>query len=779
LPYIKASGESKKAIFETLSALPASVKDRVFEGGVASYIVSTNQIAEKCVGSKAAKAYAGRNFPFPSCHKIENGTVNIYVRDNPADIRSGLVRAIGYYIAEVATRVDSTFPQKSITVVGSRDVSSNKKWKNDLTVLFLQDILKNTKYNLSVFKGMLHTNILKARSGSELSKQWNDLSGLHALAKAQFIDYVYAETIDSYYCSVNSRETVRKDFPGVARLLGLSNNEKKNNSFGLASAFQLQSSSTKKPRLPTYSGPDLSALPTQQARDLFQKSQAMVAPGASHFKKYNDNQYFLVTEDGKNTGLMMTNTGGQWKVNKPTYYNPNTRSAFSADELNSFKEMYGTDFLQGVVSRSGDGLEYSGYADGGRYESIGDNKFVYKSADNQFGGRIATLKDGKWEYEDSNWATPEAAEKYGFAGENGAMQFYNSMGGMKPQDYNDQMGIKNPQQEIVQKQELPTWATELSEHTGMTPEDAYNSTGGMRPTDTYGGEQLTPTWADEMVKDGYGTGDPKTTASQFGYMPPTDSYGGKTYGPQPQDVSTEPGGLAQKPPSWTESSEQQQKLPTWANELADYTGGTPEDAYNSNGGIRPTDTYGGEQLTPTWADDMVNDGYGAGDAKTTASQFGYMPPTDSYGGKTYGSQPQVEAVAQQQPLPTWANELAGYTGGTPEDAYNSNGGIRPTDTYGGEQLTPTWADDMVNDGYGAGDAKTTASQFGYMPPTDSYGGQQYGSTAETFFDSSTPTPTPTSNQGFVNPPQGEPGGLGGPTSFQQPEMDTSSLENIQ
>jgi hypothetical protein len=215
------SQASRDAVKSTLGALPGVLKEKVFMQKRTQIVIS-DDVTTACLGSTFAKAYAGQTVkPFISCHKVENGTVSIYIDNNRAKIKSSLIRAIGYYLAEIEANISAGPVQLKAVFVKSPTLDAVGVEMADLGITFLNDVAANPSFKLSTFSGMLPETVLSVQSASARINVWTGLAGPDSGKRQVFSSYVFAEAIDSYYCSNSSRAALVKSFPQTASRLGL------------------------------------------------------------------------------------------------------------------------------------------------------------------------------------------------------------------------------------------------------------------------------------------------------------------------------------------------------------------------------------------------------------------------------------------------------------------------------------------------------------------------------------------------------------------------------
>ncbi len=150
-----------------------------------------------------------------SCWKRnDKGAATIYVDPNKIvsdgeqgylGIDHGLIRSFGYVVAEMFLKLEITADSANQHKWHVKELAQPKG--NDQLMLvnlaeaFVQDVEDSGgKYSLDDYKSLLE--------GAEAQKQ-------------KFRFFVFAEAFDSYYCSAQTKELVKQDFPGTYKAMNL------------------------------------------------------------------------------------------------------------------------------------------------------------------------------------------------------------------------------------------------------------------------------------------------------------------------------------------------------------------------------------------------------------------------------------------------------------------------------------------------------------------------------------------------------------------------------
>jgi hypothetical protein len=382
-PYMKyvlgGSSSSRSAVEQALSALPAEVKDKVFFGGAKVSISLTSDVTAACLGSRVAEAYGNQpNKPFLSCHKPIEGNFIIFSSDAPAQIKQGLVRAIAYYLTEVDTRLAQSGGRTLLKPVDSPELSFEK---DVLALSFLSDVAHNKNFSSKVFEGMLLPSVLRATNDAQRSKAWFSLAGPDAIARQLFSSYVFAEAMDSFYCSDSSRQAVVSNFPKTATILGL--NDK----------------------------PEGASLTTARIRPIRAVSRYFF-PNIFQGSRSSNNQVNQQVRVGGTNKPQASTVNRKSVYSLPTsatYYDQNqfvpqnvaqlAKDYGRADASGKFDpNIVASDI--GLIKYDPTSSSYSGYSGGGSYIKLNDGSMAWKNADGSLSGRVAKLNaaSGQWDY---------------------------------------------------------------------------------------------------------------------------------------------------------------------------------------------------------------------------------------------------------------------------------------------------------------------------------------------------------------------------------------------
>ncbi len=192
MPRIEAAAPYKNAVIGALTAVPTNLLLPFVKAG--GKVVVSDEAAAKCQGtpfSAGERELIGTPTKVPACWKIEPGQgAVIYLSPSVKLIRHNTVRLFGYFYTE--------FFVAKITDPATPAPFSDKKWqgaaaafiaeRDALAANFLVDLLPSNK--------PLHDSLEK----------------IQAIDAKSFGNYIFAEALDSYYCSLKARDTFGTDF---------------------------------------------------------------------------------------------------------------------------------------------------------------------------------------------------------------------------------------------------------------------------------------------------------------------------------------------------------------------------------------------------------------------------------------------------------------------------------------------------------------------------------------------------------------------------------------
>jgi len=180
-----------------LSAVPTPLQFVFF--GVGGHIELTDQPAAICFPKPvtAAKDVDYKQFASEAGQTIEScwdanaqtDNLTIYIKADKAAIDHATVRSFGYVWTQALRKLD--FDGATNKVVASTDTGAYENTALNLAVTFLNDVKKNPKFDLHYYQGMVGAEALANPASLSLTN----------MQQRVFMDYVFAESFDSYYCS--------------------------------------------------------------------------------------------------------------------------------------------------------------------------------------------------------------------------------------------------------------------------------------------------------------------------------------------------------------------------------------------------------------------------------------------------------------------------------------------------------------------------------------------------------------------------------------------------
>ncbi len=191
VPRIDAETKYKNVVIGALTAVPTNLLLPFAKAG--GKIVVTSDAAAKCKDtpfSAGEREMIGTPTAVPACWKIEDKTPVIYMKPSIKLIRHNTVRMFGYFYTEffVAKISDPAAPAPF----------NDQKWKAAATAFVAERdaLAANFLVDLEPANKALHERLAKIQASDAKS----------------FGNYIFAEAIDSYYCSKAARATFEKDF---------------------------------------------------------------------------------------------------------------------------------------------------------------------------------------------------------------------------------------------------------------------------------------------------------------------------------------------------------------------------------------------------------------------------------------------------------------------------------------------------------------------------------------------------------------------------------------
>jgi hypothetical protein len=207
-----------------LKAVPSQIQLAFFGmGGIVEVSPLTNEVCSEGLNAEQKARYAEFGTKITGCWKyqtdymkLNNGELKkdervvIYVDSSPASIEHSLVRTFGYVLSQVLSKMDLKEGETEITQV-VKDAQFEDA-KEGITMSFLDDVAASEgKYDLSNYSYIVGEKVL---SKDKLLRRaaWTKLMNESPAKAQQFMDYVFAETFDSQYCSSETRKIMKDDF---------------------------------------------------------------------------------------------------------------------------------------------------------------------------------------------------------------------------------------------------------------------------------------------------------------------------------------------------------------------------------------------------------------------------------------------------------------------------------------------------------------------------------------------------------------------------------------
>ncbi len=192
VPRIEAAPRYKNAVIGALTAVPTNLLLPFVAAG--GKIVVSDDAAAKCQGtpfSAGERELVGTPAKVPACWKIEPGQgAVIYLSPSVKLIRHNTVRMFGYFYTEffVAKISDPAAPAPF----------TDKKWQAAATAFIAERdaLAANFLVDLLPSNRPLHDSLEKIQTTDAKS----------------FGNYIFAEALDSYYCSLSARSTFGREF---------------------------------------------------------------------------------------------------------------------------------------------------------------------------------------------------------------------------------------------------------------------------------------------------------------------------------------------------------------------------------------------------------------------------------------------------------------------------------------------------------------------------------------------------------------------------------------
>lgn len=144
----------------------------------------------------------------------EDQRVVMYIDSDEGSIEHALVRTFGYVLSQVLVKLDHDVAGGQLVHV--QDDPHFSSAKEQMTLAFLKDVAASSgKYTLANYIDMIGSDAISA---DELTRRsgWDRLRAEKPAAASSFMDYVFAETFDSFYCSAATRKIMDEDFAGTA-----------------------------------------------------------------------------------------------------------------------------------------------------------------------------------------------------------------------------------------------------------------------------------------------------------------------------------------------------------------------------------------------------------------------------------------------------------------------------------------------------------------------------------------------------------------------------------
>ncbi len=197
--------ESKNVALGVLTSVPGLLLDIFFKSG--GEVIIGDEALSVCKDtpfSAGERELASSSGVIPSCwHQDKPGIApKIYISNDPKLIHHSLVRLFAYMYTEffVARISDQSSPSTFQTPEWKEKLESFLAVRSDLAEAFLRD-LKQGKYST-----------------------FDSLNKFRQKDANRFGNYVFAEALDSYYCSDETRATFQSQFPQTYKIFTDSTN---------------------------------------------------------------------------------------------------------------------------------------------------------------------------------------------------------------------------------------------------------------------------------------------------------------------------------------------------------------------------------------------------------------------------------------------------------------------------------------------------------------------------------------------------------------------------
>jgi hypothetical protein len=230
---IHVEDNNQRAIIQSrvesaLRAVPTEIQVAYFGlGGIIEVTPQAHAICSQNLDEKQKSRMAEGGSKIKGCWKhqtdylegsdgsfTEDQRVVMYIDSDEKSIEHALVRTFGYVLSQVLVKLDHDVAGGQL--VNVKDDPHFTSAKEQITLAFLKDVAaSNGKYNLANYVDMIGTDVISA---DELTRRsgWDSLRAAKPSAAASFMDYVFAESFDSYYCSAETRKVMTNDFAGTA-----------------------------------------------------------------------------------------------------------------------------------------------------------------------------------------------------------------------------------------------------------------------------------------------------------------------------------------------------------------------------------------------------------------------------------------------------------------------------------------------------------------------------------------------------------------------------------
>ncbi len=178
----------------TFMAVPKPLQSMFFAaGGVIRVVKDANKYCKSKIKSPDQLAFASESTDsVDACWDVWDGKLEVIVRDNEAAVHHALVRSFGYiYTQFYAARAPILAERKDVEDIVNKGMARFKGQRQKLGEALLKDLQDDPKAVRARFTLLAKTNSL------------------------DFGNFVIADSIDSYYCSPETRAVFKSEFPAT------------------------------------------------------------------------------------------------------------------------------------------------------------------------------------------------------------------------------------------------------------------------------------------------------------------------------------------------------------------------------------------------------------------------------------------------------------------------------------------------------------------------------------------------------------------------------------